>query len=60
MAKLLRVREVCEVTGLSRASVYRFLAGGVFPRPIHIGERSPRWRSETIESWIAERESCAA
>ena len=34
--KLLRRRDVEELTGLSRASVYRLISEGEFPRPVRV------------------------
>ena len=37
--RLLSMRQVCELTSLSRASIYRKVEEGKFPKPIELGER---------------------
>ena len=54
--RLLRRPEVERLTGLSRASIYRLMAHGDFPRPLRVGVRGVRWRSEDIDRWLAGRE----
>lgn len=50
--KLLRMREVIDLTGLSRASIYRRLKVGTFPNPVRLGENSIAWRSSEVAHWI--------
>lgn len=54
--RCVRTRQVCEMTGMSRASVYRKIADGTFPKSFKIGESMSAWRVATIEQWIADRE----
>ena len=54
--RCVRIRRVCEMTGMSRASVYRKITEGTFPKPFKLGESMSAWRVATIEAWIAERE----
>ena len=35
--RLLRRRQVEEVTGMSRSSIYRLMQNGEFPRPVRVG-----------------------
>ena len=44
------------MTGMSRASVYRKIVEGTFPKPFKLGESMSAWRVATIEAWIRERE----
>ncbi len=50
--KLLRLKEVCEIIGLSRSTIYKRLAEGSFPRPVRLSERATRWRPAEIEDWL--------
>ncbi len=54
--RCVRIRQVCEMTGMSRASVYRKIAEGTFPKSFKIGARMSAWRVSTIEAWITDRE----
>ena len=53
MEKLLTIREVEQLTGFKKSSVYSFIEAGDFPKPIKIG-RSSRWASNEINCWIQE------
>ena len=55
MKKLLRMKQVCERTGVSRAGIYRLLETDDFPRPVRITERSIGFPEEEIEEWITQR-----
>ncbi|MCF3635443.1 AlpA family transcriptional regulator [Komagataeibacter intermedius] len=51
-SRLLRLREVTERTGLSRATIYRHISKGTFPRPRKLSSGTIRWHSGIIEDWI--------
>jgi len=53
---LLKRPEVTRRTGLSRSTLYVWMARGAFPKPIKLGTRSIAWRESDIEAWIDERE----
>ena len=48
---LLRRQEVEREIGLSRSTIHRQVAEGLFPKPIRVGVRSVRWRESDIEKW---------
>jgi predicted DNA-binding transcriptional regulator AlpA len=49
---LLAQVDLCRVLVTSQRTIDRLRASGRLPRPdLHIG-RSPRWRPDTIRSWI--------
>ena len=54
--RCVRIRQVCDMTGMSKASVYRKMADGTFPKSFKISEGISAWRVATIEAWIADRE----
>ena len=49
--RLLTIEEVVEITGLSRATVYRKIKRGRFPVPIKLSPRRVAWWKEEIELW---------
>ena len=55
--KLLRLPQVLDLTGLSRASIYRYVDAGDFPRPVKLGARAVAWRASDVEAWIEGREA---
>lgn len=50
--RLIRMRELPEITGLSRTELYRRIKSGTFPQPIRIGAQSVAWRSSDINRWL--------
>jgi prophage regulatory protein len=55
MQQILRRKQVEEVSGLSRSSLYEAIAKGSFPKPIKIGERSVGWLADEISAWQQRR-----
>jgi prophage regulatory protein len=53
--RLLRRRQVEDRTGLSRATIYRFLDQGRFPKPTKAGDWMNLWAEDEIDAWINER-----
>lgn len=52
MNKILRLKDVLETTGLSRATMYKMMTDGAFPKSISLGERSVGWLESEIQDWI--------
>ena len=50
--RMLRLPDVCEVTGLSPTTVWRREKDGQFPRRRRLGANLVAWRSDEIEAWI--------
>ena len=55
MISLLRLAEVKRRTGLSRSTIYLFMARGEFPHSIRLGARAVAWNSESVDAWIERR-----
>lgn len=55
----IRFPRVTEKTGLPRATIYREMAEGRFPKPVKLSKRAVGWREHVIDAWIAEREAAA-
>ena len=53
--RLLRRRQVEEITGMSRSSIYRLMQDGQFPRPVKVGTAAVRWRASDITAWVESR-----
>lgn len=51
MMRLLTIKDLCTLTGVSRRTIYRIRASGQLPKAIRVGGRA-RWRPEDIERWI--------
>ena len=50
--KLLRRRQVEEITGMSRSSIYRLMKAREFPRRVRIGPKAVRRRTSDITAWL--------
>jgi prophage regulatory protein len=53
--KVLRLPEVCEVTGLRRSMIYQLEAEQRFPRRIKIGMRAVGWIQGEVQQWVVQR-----
>lgn len=53
--RIVRMPELLQKIGLSKASIYNRVAAGSFPKPINLGGRSVGWLESSVEQWIAER-----
>ena len=51
--RLLKMKDVVRETSLHRATIYRRVARGEFPRPFPIGGRRVAWAERDIEDWKA-------
>ena len=47
--RFFRIRDVEKFSGLSRASIYRLMHEGKFPRPVRLGERAVAWTIDDLE-----------
>jgi prophage regulatory protein len=53
--RLLRVQDVLRMVALSRSTLYHHVRRGEFPRPLSIGPRAVRWRSDEVHAWLNAR-----
>jgi len=53
--QILRRLDVQRVTGLSKATIWRLVKEGSFPRPVRLGARAVGWRADEVVSWIDSR-----
>jgi prophage regulatory protein len=53
--RVLRLKEVCKVTGLGRSFIYQLQAEQKFPHSIKIGVRAVGWLEGEIRDWLGER-----
>ncbi len=55
MAQFLTPRAVCERVALSRATLDRLVAAGLFPAPIRLTERRLIYNEPDVEAWMQEK-----
>lgn len=53
--RILRVREVLQLCGLSRATLYREIKLHSFPEPVRLSARSVGWLQDDVVKWIESR-----
>ena len=46
---------VIQATGLGRSTIYRLVANGAFPPPVHLGPRAVAWRWSDLDRWSESR-----
>ena len=51
-----RMVDVMRITALSRATLYRRIAEGKFPPPVHLGGRACGWAPAALQAWIDDPE----
>jgi prophage regulatory protein len=51
--RLMRRKAVEHMTGLSKPTIYRRIANGTFPKPIHYAGNLNLWLESEIQNWIA-------
>lgn len=51
--RLMRLKEVIQVTGMSRSYLYKCISDGKFPNSVSLGERSVAWVDHEVQAWIA-------
>jgi len=53
--QILRLPQVCNVTGLRRSMIYQLEAEQRFPKRIKIGIRAVGWIESEVQIWLAKR-----
>ena len=53
--RFMRMREVIEMLGVRRATIYRWMDAGDFPRSIALGGNSIAWSEKSVQEWMESR-----
>lgn len=51
-SQLVRMKEVTQITGLSRSTIYKLMNDSLFPNSVKLGIRSVAWLRSDIIKWI--------
>lgn len=54
---MLRLKEVCDIVGKKKSTLYKAITEGEFPAPKRIGKRAVGWSANIVFKWVAERPS---
>jgi prophage regulatory protein len=49
---LIRIGNVCGITGLSVPTIYRQMSKGTFPRPVKITASARAWKLSEVTAWV--------
>jgi predicted DNA-binding transcriptional regulator AlpA len=52
--RLFKVESVCKMLAISRATLYRKIKDGHFPKPIMLDVRQPRWTQAQLLAYLAD------
>lgn len=50
--RILKLPVVLDLTSLSRATLYRKIEAGTFPRQIRLNTRRTGWRESEVKEWM--------
>lgn len=50
--RIIRLKEVMDLTGLARSTIYKFVSVDLFPKPISLGDRCVGWLESEVYDWI--------
>lgn len=53
--RIIRLSEVLTSTGLTRSTIYRYIASDCFPKPVSLGDRAVGWIEEEVQEWVLAR-----
>jgi prophage regulatory protein len=53
--RIIRIRDVIALTGLSRSAIYAAVKAGTFPRQVKLSARSAGWVRGEVVGWLKER-----
>ena len=53
--RILRLPEVCQVTGLKRAMIYRLQQRKSFPQSVKITDHAVGWINAEVQAWLEQR-----
>lgn len=52
---MLRLRQVTNMIGLGKTTIYARIKEGTFPAPISLGGRAVAWIESEVVAWVAAR-----
>lgn len=50
--KFIKLRDILRRIPVSRSQIYKRIADGTFPKPLHMGGRSAFWLESEVDAWI--------
>ena len=53
--RILKLKEVIEITGLSRSTIYNYMSDNLFPKSIKLTIRRIGWRESDIQNYLSSK-----
>ena len=53
--RILRMKQLPEITGIQKSLIYELIKKGDFPRGVKLGVRARGYRESEILTWVAKR-----
>lgn len=53
--RIIRIRDVIAMTGLSRSSIYSLIKSSGFPAQVKLSTRSAGWFHSEVQKWVETR-----
>ena len=53
--EFLRMRDIQQITALSKSTIYRLISEGTFPKQVRVGKRAVVWVRSDVSNWIDQR-----
>jgi prophage regulatory protein len=53
--KLIKLKDVMDITGLGRSTIYKYITEATFPKPVSLGKKSVAWVESEVQEWIMEK-----
>lgn len=53
--RLIRIKEVSALTSLARATIYKYMQEGNFPKQVTLGANAVAWIEEEVLAWITDK-----
>ena len=53
--RLIRLKEVISLTGLSRSGIYKYISEDRFPQCVSLGARAVAWVEHEVQQWISQQ-----
>jgi prophage regulatory protein len=50
--RIVRLKEVIDLTGLARSTIYKYIGKNTFPKRVSLGDRCVGWLLSEVEEWI--------
>lgn len=55
MDRIIRKPELLQITGVSIATIYRWISDDLFPAPLKLGPNATGWRESAVREWLESR-----